>query len=79
MSLCESEQNSTYRIKQMNFELDETGAGKRLEALGLKKGTIVTVISKKKQGGVIIDAEGNHIALCRSFASAIDVEETEAV
>ena len=52
MSLCESEQNSTYRIKQMNFELDETGAGKRLEALGLKKGTIVTVISKKKQGGV---------------------------
>ena len=79
MSLCESEQNSTYRIKQMNFELDETGAGKRLEALGLKKGTIVTVISKKKQGGVIIDAEGNHIALCRSFASAIDVEEKEAV
>lgn len=71
MSLCEVEKNGTYRITRLNLE---DANGERLKSLGLKQGTEVRVISRKKQGSLIIESCGKQIALCKNFASAIDVE-----
>lgn len=71
MSLCEGEKDSIYRIQRMNLQ---DAAGQRLQELGIKKGTEVKVISKKKQGGLIIESCGKQIALCKNFAAAIEIE-----
>ena len=71
MSLCEVEKNGTYRITRLNLE---DANGDRLRSLG---GTEVKVISRKKQGSLIIESCGKQIALCKNFASAIDVKESK--
>ena len=61
MSLFEGKKNKNYEIKGLYVE---EGITRRLQALGLNDGTIITVLNRKKNGAI-----GKHIS------SGIEVEE----
>ena len=48
---------------------------RRLQALGLNDGTVVTVLNRKKGGALIIRVRGTRLALGRRICQGIEVEE----
>lgn len=57
-----------------SFELD-TLTVRRLEALGLTKGTKVTLINRNRGGSVILMVRGSRLALGKRIADSIQMEE----
>ena len=47
---------------------------RRLEALGLNEGTVVTIMNKKKSGAMIVKVRGTRLALGKHITSQIEVE-----
>ncbi len=46
----------------------------RLEVLGIKKGTRITILGKKKKGPVIVKVRGTRFAVGRKIADGIHIE-----
>lgn len=72
MSLFEGEKNKSYEIKGLYVEESIT---RRLQALGLNDGTIITVLNRKKNGALIIRVRGTRLAVGRHISSGIEVME----
>lgn len=72
MSLFEGEKDKSYEIKGLYVE---EGITRRLQALGLNDGTTVTVLSRKKNGALIIRVRGTRLAIGRHISSGIEVTE----
>ena len=72
MSLCEGKKNKNYEIKGLYVE---EGITRRLQALGLNDGTIITVLNRKKNGARIIRVRGTRLAIGKHISSGIEVEE----
>ncbi|MCI9334987.1 MAG: ferrous iron transport protein A [Lachnospiraceae bacterium] len=53
----------------------EEALTRRLQALGLNDGTVVTVLNRKKGGALIIRVRGTRLALGRRICQGIEVEE----
>lgn len=66
-------------VKGNHYEICGLGAEealtRRLQALGLNDGTVVTVLNRKKGGALIIRVRGTRLALGRRICQGIEVEE----
>lgn len=74
MTLFEAEKGGEYTIRELYVEEAVT---RRLQALGLNEGTVVTVLNRKKHGALIIQVRGTRLALGRHLSSNIEVNEKE--
>lgn len=72
MSLFEGMKGKNYKIKGLYVE---EGITRRLQALGLNDGTVVTVLNRKTNGALIIRVRGTRLALGRHISQGIEVEE----
>ncbi|MBD5396412.1 MAG: ferrous iron transport protein A [Lachnospiraceae bacterium] len=72
MSLFEGEKDKSYEIMGLHVE---EGITRRLQALGLNDGTIVTVLNRKKNGALIIRVRGTRLAVGKHISSGIEVKE----
>ena len=72
MTLFETEKGKQYRIKGLYVD---PGITRRLQALGLNDGTVITVLNRKHQGALIIQARGTRLALGKYISSGIEVSE----
>lgn len=73
MSLFEGMKGNQYEIKGLYVE---EGITRRLQALGLNDGTIVTVLNRKKNGALIIRVRGTRLAIGKHISQGIEVEES---
>ena len=74
MSLIKRKKHKNYEIKGLYVE---EGITRRLQALGLNDGTIITVLNRKKNGALIIRVRGTRLAIGKHISSGIEVEEVE--
>ncbi len=51
---------------------------RRLEALGLNEGTCIKIITRKKNGAMIIKVRGTRLAIGKAIASGIEVKEVKS-
>lgn len=63
---------NTYIVKSIDLDL---AVARRLEALGLTKGTGITVLNRNRSGSVIIKVRGSRLAVGKSVASLIQMRE----
>lgn len=68
MTLLQANTGGVYSIE--NIEL-EASATRRMQTLGMTKGTNITVVNKKRFGAVIIKVRGSRFALGRRFAEGV--------
>lgn len=73
MSLFEGLKGNNYEIKGLYVE---EGITRRLQALGLNDGTLVTVLNRKKNGALIIRVRGTRLAIGNHISQGIEVEES---
>ncbi|MDD6734054.1 MAG: FeoA family protein [Lachnospiraceae bacterium] len=71
MTLWDGENSNSYILKQIMLE---EILERRLEALGLNEGTVVTIMNKKKSGAMIVKVRGTRLALGKHITSQIEVE-----
>ena len=74
MTLYEAQKGKQYVI---NGLFVEEGITRRLQALGLNDGTLISVMNRKKRGALIIKVRGTRLALGRHISSNIEIKETE--
>lgn len=72
MSLFEGMKGKSYEIKGLYVE---EGLTRRLQALGLNDGTVITVLNRKKNGALIIRVRGTRLAIGKHISQGIEVEE----
>lgn len=72
MSLKEGIDQHTYRVSDIQLELQ---VERRLEALGLTPGTLVTVLNNQKKGAMTVKFRGTRFAIGRRIADHIFVTE----
>ena len=72
MRLTEGEPPQTYVVEQVELPLQTE---RRLEALGLTRGTSVTMMNKKKKGAVIVKIRGTRFAVGKHIGDHIQVRE----
>lgn len=72
MTLQNTEIGGTYTVSSL--ELDNI-TKRRLEALGLTKGTSITMLNRNRSGSVIVLVRGSRLALGRKIAKAIHTLE----
>ena len=73
MSLFEGIKGINYEIKGLYVE---EGITRRLQALGLNDGTVITVLGRKKNGALIIRVRGTRLAIGRHISQGSEVEES---
>ena len=72
MTLKQGKNNHTYKILSIHIELK---LERRLEALGLTEGTLITVLNNDKHGALTVRFRGTRFAFGRRIADNIDVSE----
>lgn len=72
MTLYEAQKGKQYIVNGLFVEEAIT---RRLQALGLNDGTIITVLNRKKKGALIIRVRGTRLALGRYISSNIEINE----
>lgn len=72
MTLREGIIGNRYRVKEIQLE---DKVKRRLQMLGMTKGTGVKVLNNKKSGSVIMKVRGTRFAIGRRIAEGILVEE----
>ncbi|MBQ8509752.1 MAG: ferrous iron transport protein A [Clostridia bacterium] len=70
MTLREARIGQDCRVNAIDLKHDTS---RRLEMLGLTKGTIIRLLNAKKGGAVIIRVRGTRFALGREIAEGIEV------
>lgn len=72
MTLHEGEPGAQYAVKQLELPIR---LERRLEALGLMKGALITVLRKKKRGAMIVTVRGTRFAVGQDISEHISVSE----
>lgn len=72
MTLKEGQNNKTYRVLSIDIDLK---VERRLEALGLTEGTLVTILNNDKKGSLTAKFRGARFALGKQIADHIEVGE----
>ena len=75
MTLKQGKNHVTYRVRSMDIELQ---LERRLEALGLTEGSLITVLNNEKKGALTARFRGARFALGRRIADHIEVTEVHA-
>lgn len=72
MILKQGENNHTYQVCKLHTEKK---LERRLEALGLTEGALITILNNDKKGALTARFRGTRFALGRQIADNIDVKE----
>ncbi|MDF2612016.1 MAG: FeoA family protein [Lachnospiraceae bacterium] len=72
MTLQNAKIGSVYTVNSL--ELD-TATMRRLEALGLTKGTQIKILNRNRGGSVILMVRGSRLALGKKIADSIQMRE----
>ena len=72
MTLKEGQNHHSYRVLSMDLDL---ALERRLEALGLTEGTVITILNNDKKGSLTARFRGTRFALGRRIADHIQVRE----
>ena len=75
MVLKEGLNGHTYRVLSIQIELQ---LERRLEALGLTDGSLITILNNDKHGALTVKVRGTRFALGRRIADHIEIEEVHA-
>lgn len=70
MTLYEAKKGGSYCIEGLYVEPAIT---RRLQALGLNDGTMISVLNRKKKGALIIQVRGTRLALGKHISSSIEI------
>lgn len=68
MYLCDGEIGKSYKVEDIALPVNME---KRLEALGMTRGTKVTILNSKSHGVLIIKLRGSRFALGRNITKNI--------
>ena len=71
MRLCEVKEGSTVYIKYIAVD---SGAGARLNSLGISGGAKITVLHADRKNGCVVAAGGDPIGLSRGVCERTEVE-----
>lgn len=74
MYLKEGIDHHVYQVDSIDLELQ---LERRLEALGLTEGTLITVLNNQKKGALTIKFRGTRFAVGRRIAEHITVSEVQ--
>lgn len=72
MTLREGTIGNKYQVKEIQLE---DKVKRRLQMLGMTKGTEVRILNNKKSGSIIMKVRGTRFAIGRRIAEGILVEE----
>lgn len=72
MTLASVRLGETYTVSTLNLDVVTM---RRLEALGLTRGTKIRVLNRNRSGSVIIMVRGSRLALGRNIADSIQMRE----
>lgn len=72
MTLKQGKTSRTYRVESLDIELE---LERRLEALGLTEGSLITILNNEKKGSLTARFRGTRFALGRRIADHIKVAE----
>ena len=72
MTLREGTIGNRYQVKEIQLE---DKVKRRLQMLGMTKGTEVRILNNKKSGSIIMKVRGTRFAIGRRIAEGILVEE----
>lgn len=75
MTLKQGKNNQTYRVQSIQIELK---LERRLEALGLTEGSLITILNNDKKGSLTAKFRGTRFALGKRIADHIEVTEVSA-
>lgn len=68
MHLCDGQIGNEYKVEDIELP---TNVEKRLESLGMTRGTSVTVLNSKNHGVLIVKIRGTRFALGRNITKNI--------
>ena len=71
MTILDGKSKEQYQVKAINTEETIT---RRLEALGINEGTVLTLMNRKRNGAFIIKVRGTRWAIGKDIAKGILVE-----
>ena len=74
MTLYEAIKGERYCVGGLYVEPQIT---RRLQALGLNDGTVLSVLNRKRKGALIIQVRGTRLALGKHISSNIEIREAE--
>lgn len=74
MYLKQGTDHHTYRVEDIHLELQ---LERRLEALGLTEGALITVLNNQKKGALTVKFRGTRFAIGRRIAEHITVSEVQ--
>lgn len=74
MYLKQGVDRHTYRVDSIDLELQ---LERRLEALGLTEGTLITILNNQKKGSLTIKFRGTRFAVGKRIAEHITVTEVQ--
>ena len=72
MLLVNGNIGAAYIVQNILLELE---TNRRLQALGVTKGTRIVILNNKKSGSVIFSVRGSRLAVGKEIASGLEVEE----
>lgn len=72
MFLVSGKIGNSYLVENISLDRD---ISRRLQALGVTKGTKINILNNKKSGSVIFSVRGSRLAVGRQIASGIEVKE----
>lgn len=75
MVLKEGKNHHTYEVLSIHIELQ---LERRLQALGLTEGSLITILNNDKQGSLTAKFRGTRFALGKRIAGNIEVAEVSA-
>ncbi|MCI8797651.1 MAG: ferrous iron transport protein A [Dorea sp.] len=75
MTLKQGQNHMTYRVKSIDIELQ---LERRLQALGLTEGSLITVLNNDKKGSLTARFRGTRFALGKRIADHIEITEVQA-
>ncbi len=75
MTLKQGQNHMTYRVRSIDIELQ---LERRLQALGLTEGSLITVLNNDKKGSLTARFRGTRFALGKRIADHIEITEVQA-
>jgi ferrous iron transport protein A len=72
MTLLDAKIGSAYTINSLNLDVVTR---RRLEALGLTRGTNISILNRSRSGAVILMVRGSRLALGAKIAETIHMKE----
>lgn len=73
MTLVNAKIGSAGTVSSLNLDI---ATRRRLEALGLTRGTCINILNRSRSGAVILMVRGSRLAVGRQIAETIHMRET---